>query len=251
MRTGLADKLRFCFRPHIGHSSAQPPLAKADAELLKQNTMIFSKAPTLNQSEIYISILYNCMVYGMKEATPLALNRSLNMSTIATSAVAVFTSWKKDDILARGASGNWGVSPDRILQNRYVVVTRNRHSDWAPDDVEHGTAFLVGRISGVLETDETTADGRSRFAISFDSYAEVRIPGVWGKSRNPVWFTSLETLGIDLNNLNFIDLKTGEKADKAVVPCMSVEGLSFAEARRGLAARYGVSPNSITISING
>ena len=173
------------------------------------------------------------------------------MSATATSAVAVFTSWKKDDLLARGASGNWGVSPDRILQNRYVVVTRNRHSDWAPDDVEHGTAFLVGHISGVLETDETTADGRPRVAIAFDSYAEVSIPDAWGKSRNPVWFTNLETFGIDLSELNFIDLKTGEKSERAVVSPMAVQGLSFAEARRGLAARYGVSPNSIVISING
>ena len=173
------------------------------------------------------------------------------MSVVATSAVAVFTSLKKDELLALGASGNWGVSPDRILQNRYVVVTRNRHSDWAPDDVEHGAAFLVGRISGVMETDETTADGRPRFAIAFDSYAEVNIPDVWGKSRNPVWFTNLETLGIDLSELSFVDLKTGEKTEKAKVSTMPVEGLSFAEARRGLAARYGVSPNSIEISITG
>jgi hypothetical protein len=173
------------------------------------------------------------------------------MSITPTSAVAVFTSWKKEDILARGASGNWGVSPDRILQNRYVVITRNRHSDWAPDDVEHGEAFLIGHISGVEETDEMTADGRPRVAIVFDSYAEVSIPNAWGKSRNPVWFTNLETLGIDLQSLNFIDVKTGEKAEMAIVSLAPIDGLSFAEARRGLAARYGVPPNSIEITISG
>lgn len=37
------------------------------------------------------------------------------MSATPTSAVAVLTSWNKEDLLARRASGNWGVSPERIL----------------------------------------------------------------------------------------------------------------------------------------
>lgn len=173
------------------------------------------------------------------------------MSATPTSAVAVLTSWNKEDLLARRASGNWGVSPERILQNRYVVTIRNRHTDWAPHDIEHGTAFLVGRISGVEETDEKTADGRPRVAIVFDAYAEIDIPNAWGKSRNPVWFTNLEAIGIDLNDLEFVEVGTGEKIENTHPSSAPIEGLSFAEARRGLAARYGVSPNSIEITING
>jgi len=172
------------------------------------------------------------------------------MTLTAMSAVVVFTGWSKEDILDRGASGNWGVSPDRILQNRYVVVTRNAHSHLSPPhDVVHGAAFLVGRISGVIETGDTTADGRQRYAIVFDAYAEVDIPNVWGKSRNPVWFTDLPTLGIDPSHLEFMDIETGNEI--AAKPTPPVEGLSFADARRGLAAHYGVSPNNIEITIRG
>ena len=174
------------------------------------------------------------------------------MSVTANTAIAVFTSWSKEDILKRGASGNWGVSPDRILQNRYVVVTRNRHSDWCPDDYEHGTAFLIGRVSGVIETDETTKDGRPRYAIAFDAYAEINTPDVWGKSRNPVWFTDLDTLGIDLDSIEFVEIETGNPVEVPKPPKPTLEGgLSFAEARKGLAARYGVSANSIDIIIRG
>ena len=173
------------------------------------------------------------------------------MSTVASNAVAVFTSWSKEDIINRGASGNWGVSSYRILQNRYLVVIRNRHSDRCPDDYEHGTAFLIGRISGVDETEDVTKDGRPRYAIEFDAYAEVEIPDIWGKSRNPVWFTDLETLGIDLKDLSFVDVE-GRKSVTVPVALKSYdEGISFAEARRGLAARYGVSASTIEILIRG
>jgi hypothetical protein len=174
------------------------------------------------------------------------------MSIVADSAVAVLTSWEKADLIERKASGNWGVSPDRILQQRYVVAIRNRNTNWSPVDLEHGTAFLVGRISGVVATDDTTVDGRNRIAIEFDAYAEIEIPDAWGKSRNPVWFTTLENLGIDLNELNFVNVSNGSAvATPKLSPPAPTEGLSFAEARRGLAARYGVSPNSVEIILRG
>ena len=96
------------------------------------------------------------------------------MSVTANTAVAVFTSWSKDDILERGASGNWGVSPD------------------------------------------------------------------------------LDTLGINLDSIEFVERETGNAVDVPKPPRPSVDdGLSFAEARRGLATRYGVPANSIDIIIRG
>ena len=43
------------------------------------------------------------------------------MTNINT-AVAVFTSRSKDEIIERAGTGNWGASPDRTMQNRYVVA---------------------------------------------------------------------------------------------------------------------------------
>ena len=178
-------------------------------------------------------------------------HKGIKMSTVASNAVAVFTSWGKEDIIKRGASGNWGVSADRILQNRYLVVTRNRHSDWCPDDYEHGTAFLIGRISGVAETEDITKDGRPRYAIEFDAYAEVEIPHIWGKSRNPVWFTDLDALGINLEDLSFVNVEGIEPITVSKAQNIPDDGISFAEARRGLAARYSVSPSAVEIIIRG
>ena len=174
------------------------------------------------------------------------------MSTI-TSAVAVFTSRGKDEIIKRGGTGNWGASPDRIMQNRYVVVVRNRNENahWHQNDFDHGTAFLIGRVSGVAETDDTTKDNRMRYVIEFDAYAEIDVPDAWGKSRNPVWFTNLDELGIDLNDVELVSVEDGSTVKPAGRPSAGDDGLSFAEARRGLAARYGVAPNNVEIVLRG
>jgi hypothetical protein len=34
-------------------------------------------------------------------------------------------------------------------------------------------------------------------------YALLAIPHAWSKSQNPVWFTDLDTLGVDENSLKF------------------------------------------------
>lgn len=196
----------------------------------------------------YTLVRYN--LYGRRAILP-AILKGFIMQTIANNAVVVLSSQTKNSILERCASGNWGVSSERILQNRYLVVARNQTSDVESEDVEHGSAFLIGRISKVLETDETTKDGSPRYAIAFDAYAEVNIPNVWGKSRNPVWFTDLGTLGIDVSEFEFIDVEDGSHVTVPKPLALSEDGISFAEARRGLAARYGVSPNNVEIVLRG
>lgn len=175
------------------------------------------------------------------------------MSTI-NSAVAVLTSRSKDEIIERGGTGNWAASSERIIQNRYVVVIRNQRENahWHQNDFDHGAAFLVGRISGIAETDESTADGRMRYVIEFDAYAEVDVPAAWGKSRNPVWFTTLDELGINLDSIEFTSLADGKCVQPSGMTAPGSEnGLTFAEARRGLAARYGVTPHNVEIIIRG
>ena len=140
------------------------------------------------------------------------------------------------------------------MQNRYVVAIRNRNDNavWQQDDFDHSTTFLIGRISGVAETDERTADDRMRYVIEFDAYAEIEVPNAWGKSRNPVWFTNLDELGIDLNDVEFVSVEDGATVKPATRPSIDGSaGISFAEARRGLAARYGVSPSSVEIVLRG
>lgn len=174
--------------------------------------------------------------------------------SIINSAVAVLTSRSKDEIIKRGGTGNWAASPERIIQNRYVVAIRNQRENALlhQNDFGHGAAFLVGRISGIAETDERAADGRMRYVIEFDSYAEVDVPAAWGKSRNPVWFTTLDELGINFDNIEFTSLAEGTRVQPAGITAPGTcNGLTFAEARRGLAAHYGVAPSNVEIVIRG
>lgn len=73
-----------------------------------------------------------------------------------------------------GGSGHWRASKDRVLAATYVLCVRNRRKQWAETDVEHGTAFLVARISGVCPSETS-----NRLVINFSEYAEIHVPNAW------------------------------------------------------------------------
>jgi len=83
----------------------------------------------------------------------------------------------------------------------YLVCTQNRHNpSFRTPTAPHRAAFLIGRISGVVQSPER----HDRWLIKINEYLECNLPNIWGKSghlRYPVWYTTLEELGIDLNAL--------------------------------------------------
>ena len=98
-------------------------------------------------------------------------------------------------------SGDWRLDPGRARQAEFLVCTRNQNSsDFAATPEPHRSAFLIGRISGVVPS-----DGRpSRWTIKISEFLLCDIPNIWAKSghlRYPVWYTTLEELGIDLGAL--------------------------------------------------
>lgn len=163
-------------------------------------------------------------------------------------AVAIYTSESADSILEHGFTGNWGTRAERVSEYRYVVCIRNGRHPSAPNDVPNGTAFLVGMIGNVWEVSEATQDGRPRVAIGISEVAEVRVEGAWGKNRNPVWYTTLEELGIDPEGLEFIPV---EPAETPKIVTSAIKPLSFEEARAGIAQFYKVPPKNVEISIRG
>src|ERR1700710_319338 len=118
------------------------------------------------------------------------------------STIAVFTANSRAEILEVGGSASWVVAEKQARRREFLVCIRNARDVVFHDHEPHGTAFLVGRISG-LEAYGTDKKGMRRWIIQISEYAEVDYPDTWGEWRNPVKYTTLEELGIDLKVLKF------------------------------------------------
>jgi hypothetical protein len=118
------------------------------------------------------------------------------------SAIVVFTGRPVEEILDPRimGSGDWRLDMARAREAEFLVCTRNRHSaDFPPTAEPHRAAFLIGRKRDIVRS-PTRAD---RWLIRISDYVRCIIPDVWGKSgqihlRYPVWYTTLEDVGIDL-----------------------------------------------------
>jgi hypothetical protein len=168
------------------------------------------------------------------------------------SAIAVFTANSRDEILQVGGSAAWVVAEKQARRRQFLVCIRNAREVDFHDHEPHGTAFLVGRISG-LERHGVDKKGMHRFIIEIDQYAEVDYPNAWGEWRNPVKYTTLEELGIDLGKLKFQPMPPRTKAPPPpAMPERSKSGaLTIAEAKTGLALQFGVPQEAIEIVIKG
>ena len=168
------------------------------------------------------------------------------------SAIAVFTANSRDEILEIGGSRAWVVAEKQARRREYLVCIRNAREVDFPDHEAHGTAFLVGRISG-LKPFGYEKKGMQRWIIEISEYAVVDYPKKWGEWRNPVKYTTLEELGIDPKKLKFEPMPAPTKVpshlprptDRKLAP------LTIAEAKAGLALQFGVPPEAIEILIKG
>ena len=166
-------------------------------------------------------------------------------------AIAVFTGKSVERLLQDGGSGSWVLNPKNARPHRYVVCVRNQHGTHAGGEEAHGSAFLVGTISGFDRLG--SEKGVERWRIQFDRYALIDRPDVWNNRRNPVRYTTLGELGIDPTELDFqpAPAPAGASADREPEPARAVRKLTIAEAKEGLAAMLGVSLEAIEITIKG
>jgi hypothetical protein len=100
---------------------------------------------------------------------------------------------------------------------------------------------------------DTTKRACSAGSSKISEYAVVDYPEAWGEWRNPVKYTTLEELGIDLKKLKFKPMPTPTKfLTPPAPPNRSKTGaLTIAEAKAGLALQFGVPPEAIEILIKG
>jgi hypothetical protein len=117
------------------------------------------------------------------------------------SAIVTFTARPLRWILADQGSRDWRLNAGRARQCKFLVCTQNRHNaEFGAPTAPHGSAFLIGRISDVVVSPER----HDRWLIKISEYLECNLPNIWGRSghlRYPVWYTTLEELGIDLSAL--------------------------------------------------
>jgi hypothetical protein len=76
------------------------------------------------------------------------------------------------------------------------------------------------------------------------------MPDTWRGWRNPVRYTTLEELGIKLDDLRFEPIL--ERPSPASPPAADVRaGLTIDAAKKGLAVTFGVKPDQVDITIRG
>jgi hypothetical protein len=116
-------------------------------------------------------------------------------------AIVTFTAHPIDEILQLGGSGDWRLDATRARYFDYLVCTQNRgNTGFRRPVAPHRAAFLIGRISEVVVSPER----HDRWLIKISEYVECNLPNIWGKHGNlryPVWYTTLEQLGVDLDAL--------------------------------------------------
>jgi hypothetical protein len=163
-------------------------------------------------------------------------------------AIVVFTADTLDSILRKGGSGDWVVSAKKADSCKYIVCCRKPNWSNRKEGIPARAAFLIGRVAGLRQRPDS-GNGRDqmRYLIQMADYAVLEKPGVWREGvRNPVAYATLEELQIDLPGLKFKPMPTGARAANE---SSGAKHMTIADAKNGLAATFGVSPDDIEITI--
>jgi hypothetical protein len=176
-------------------------------------------------------------------------------------AVAVFTARSPHRILREGGSQAWALDPNRARKCRYLICVQNQNNpdrDFSDASEPHGAVYMVGKISDVVPSKD---DPGNRWKISISEYSIHTVMNAWKGWRNPVRYTTLEEMGINLDELKFHPIgdaqrDLGELVDRQAQDVMpkedgSITPLSMADAKPRLAAYYSVPPEAIEIVIRG
>jgi hypothetical protein len=175
-------------------------------------------------------------------------------------AIVVFTARSPDRIIQEGGSQAWVLNPARAKNCEFLVCTQNRHNpdhEFSDATEEHGAAFLIAKISGIVASPEGRDD---RWLIEISEFARINKPNVWNHWRNPVRYTSLSELGIDLASVIFERMPNAKERPTKREPAPPREAvatagppatLTIAEAKKALAATFGVKPDAVEITIRG
>jgi hypothetical protein len=153
-------------------------------------------------------------------------------------AIATFTSNTLEDILAHGGDYSWHLDPDRAKRCQFLLCVSSIGSS-------RRTGFLIGKVSEIVRDEKIYQEsGETRYQVKISDMANVNIPNIDFKFRNPVKYCQIEAFNIDPSKLEF---KPVVKQRQVEIQPMS---LSILEAKTALALHYGINQECITITIN-
>jgi hypothetical protein len=166
-------------------------------------------------------------------------------------AVVLFTSETVETILSQGGTRGWVLSPKKAGTRKYVVCCRKPAWNNKKEGIAHRAAFLIGLIAGLHKKPDSENDrNQPRFLIELSEYATLERAEVWNKEgRNPVSYKTLKELGVDLRGLKFKPMPT--PAPSAKWGEIGNAPMTIAEAKKALAATFGVSVDDVEITIRG
>ena len=190
--------------------------------------------------------------------------------------ILVFTHRSVEFLTKLNGSTSWQLNPERAKQCEYVICARNSNSPLAEDDFPHSTAFLIGKISNVVQSLNLPRD-EHRYMIEFLEYAEISIPNVWKGWRSPVIYKNTNELESELNiDFKSLEWVSGPSRDhdfieqyfehensfyesrdrvsmkfKEKKKLKSKKGLSISEAKDELSKYYEIDKENIEIVLRG
>jgi hypothetical protein len=178
---------------------------------------------------------------------------------MANDTVVLFTAKSDERILREGGTSSWRLDRNHARQCTYAVCTRNSNAGWVEGMEEHHSAFLIGKIREVVPctpTPENNESAEKRYLIQFTEFARVNLANIWKGDRNPVKYTSLESLGIDPSLLQWEPMpesasQSERKSQTSKSERTVIQPLTMAEAKKGLALMFNVAPEAIEITIRG
>jgi hypothetical protein len=185
---------------------------------------------------------------------------SLKPGVTMKDTIVVFTRKSVEEIMQSGGSDDWVLDPEHARSTSYLVCTRNTKGSKGKEP--HGSGFLIGRISDIVES--PVAEGASRrYLIQISEWARIDRPGLWTFGRNPVRYLDIAELGIDVEAVEFEPMPSpGDKPLPMPLPAPLPAAhagsngrqpikLTIAQAKAGLALGLGVSLDSIEITVRG
>lgn len=185
------------------------------------------------------------------------------------SVIGIFTGKDLKWMESEGGSGYWLAKSDRIESAKYVILIRNHRESWAVKDrLEHGQAFMIGKISGCIPTEKHAG----RKIIQMSEYSLLpdteNFKKAWNKltkgQRYPVAYLDSDDLfnqlglRIDALEWSIFNANPDAEADFRVVqnsnekPLHEVKELSeiITEAKEMVAHAAGVDINKVNIQIS-
>lgn len=162
--------------------------------------------------------------------------------------ILVYTSKPPETIFTEGGTGDWAASKNQIIKCKYVVITKSdtlaKH--FPSNNIEKGSAFLIGKISGVSDS----PNNKDRYIINFEEYADINLSNAWHGNRNPVSYINIKDLEDEYPNFLLDNLDWKKFPKEKIKSINTVKPLTINEAKQGIAKALDIDPGCIEIKIN-